>query len=137
INSWRAGQQPADKAQWVADLQQQDRRVLMTGDGVNDAPAMLRADVGVAVADSSALAREAAGIYLLRPQLAALPWLLALSQRSYRTLQQNMAWALGYNLIMIPFAMAGLIPPWLAAIGMSASSLLVTWNAARLASWKS
>lgn len=137
INSWRAGLLPADKAQWIGDLQQQDRCVLMTGDGVNDAPAMLRADVGVAVADSSALAREAAGIYLLRPQLAALPWLLALSRRSHQTLQQNMAWALGYNLITVPFAMAGLIPPWLAAIGMSASSLLVTWNAARLASWKS
>lgn len=137
ISSWRAGLDPTDKAQWIADLQQHDRRVLMTGDGVNDAPAMLRADVGVAVADSSALAREAAGIYLLRPQLAALPWLLALSRRSYRTLQQNMAWALGYNLITVPFAMAGLIPPWLAAIGMSANSLLVTWNAARMASWKS
>ncbi len=137
IDSWQAGLQPTDKAQWIADLQQQGHRVLMTGDGVNDAPAMLRADVGVAVADSSALAREAAGIYLLRPQLAALPWLLALSRRSHRTLQQNTAWALGYNLITVPFAMAGLIPPWLAAIGMSASSLLVTWNAARMASWKS
>lgn len=137
IDSWRAGLHPEDKAQWIADLQQQNRRVLMTGDGVNDAPAMLRADVALAVADSNALAREAAGIYLLRPQLASLPWLLALSRHSHRTLQQNMTWALGYNLITVPFAMAGLIPPWLAAIGMSASSLLVTWNAARMASWKS
>jgi P-type Cu2+ transporter len=137
INSWRAGQKPQDKAEWIAQLQQTGARVLMTGDGVNDAPAMVGADVAVAVADSSALAREAAGIYLLRPQLAALPWLRQLSRRAHRTLAQNTSWALAYNISTVPFAMAGMIPPWLAAIGMSASSLLVTWNAARMASWKS
>ncbi|MFN3713171.1 MAG: heavy metal translocating P-type ATPase [Alcanivoracaceae bacterium] len=137
IDSWRAGQQPTDKAAWIGELQQQNARVLMTGDGVNDALAMVKADVGVAVAESSALAREAAGIYLLRPSLAALPWLRALSRRANHTLRQNTAWALTYNISTVPFAVAGMIPPWLAAIGMSASSLLVTWNAARMASWKS
>ena len=137
IDSWRAGQTPADKASWIAQLQSNGGRVLMTGDGVNDAPAMVNADVGVAVAESSALAREAAGIYLLRPSLTALPWLRRLSRRANQTMRQNIAWALAYNLSTVPFAMAGMIPPWLAAIGMSASSLLVTWNAARMASWKS
>jgi P-type Cu2+ transporter len=137
IDSWRATQQPTDKAAWIEQLQQQNARVLMTGDGVNDALAMVKADVGVAVAESSALAREAAGIYLLRPSLAALPWLRALSRRANYTLRQNTAWALTYNISTVPFAVAGMIPPWLAAIGMSASSLLVTWNAARMASWKS
>jgi Cu2+-exporting ATPase len=137
ISSWRAAQKPADKADWIAELQKSGKRVLMTGDGVNDAPAMVNADVGVAVAESSALAREAAGIYLLRPSLTALPWLRKLSRRANQTLRQNIAWALAYNLTTVPFAMAGMIPPWLAAIGMSASSLLVTWNAARMASWKS
>jgi len=137
IDSWRALLQPVDKALWVAELQDQGARVLMTGDGVNDAAAMVRADVGVAVAESSALAREAAGIYLLRPSLHALPMLRQLSHRAQKTLRQNIAWALTYNISTVPFAMAGLIPPWLAAIGMSASSLLVTWNAARMASWKS
>jgi len=137
IDSWRALLQPIDKAQWIAELQTQGGRVLMTGDGVNDAAAMVRADVGVAVAESSALAREAAGIYLLRPSLDALPMLRRLSHRAQQTLRQNIAWALTYNISTVPFAMAGLIPPWLAAIGMSASSLLVTWNAARMASWKS
>lgn len=137
IDSWRAAQKPDDKAQWINTLQQQGACVLMTGDGVNDAPAMVSADVGVAVAESSALAREAAGIYLLRPSLAALPWLRQLSRRANLTLRQNIAWALAYNMITVPFAMAGLVPPWMAAIGMSASSLLVTWNAARMASWKS
>lgn len=137
IDSWRAAQRPDDKAQWISSLQHQGACVLMTGDGVNDAPAMVSADVGVAVAESSALAREAAGIYLLRPSLAALPWLRQLSRRANLTLQQNITWALAYNMTTVPFAMAGLVPPWLAAIGMSASSLLVTWNAARMASWKS
>jgi P-type Cu2+ transporter len=137
IDSWRAGQHPEDKAAWIGELQQQGARVLMTGDGVNDAPAMVKADVGVAVAESSALAREAAGIYLLRPSLSALPWLRQLSRRANHTLRQNIAWALTYNISTVPFAVAGMIPPWLAAIGMSASSLLVTWNAARMASWKS
>ena len=137
IDSWRAAQKPADKADWIAELQGSGKRVLMTGDGVNDAPAMVNADVGVAVAESSALAREAAGIYLLRPSLTALPWLRKLSRRANQTLRQNIAWALAYNMTTVPFAMAGMIPPWLAAIGMSASSLLVTWNAARMASWKS
>nr|WP_255612650.1 heavy metal translocating P-type ATPase [Alcanivorax sp. 1008] len=137
IDSWRASQRPSDKADWIDALQSSGKSVLMTGDGVNDAPAMVNADVGVAVAESSALAREAAGIYLLRPSLTALPWLRKLSRRANQTLQQNIAWALAYNLTTVPFAMAGMIPPWLAAIGMSASSLLVTWNAARMASWKS
>ena len=137
IDSWRAALHPDDKTAWVRDLQARGARILMTGDGVNDAPAMLAADVSVAVADSNALARDAASIYLLQPGLSPLPWLRALSRRSQRTLRQNISWALAYNISTVPFAMAGLVPPWLAAIGMSASSLLVTWNAARMASWKS
>lgn len=137
IESWRAALHPDDKTAWIKEQQQNGARVLMTGDGVNDAPAMLAADVSVAVADSNALARDAASIYLLQPGLTPLLWLRDLSRRSQRTLRQNISWALAYNISTVPFAMAGLVPPWLAAIGMSASSLLVTWNAARMASWKS
>lgn len=132
IDQARAGQQPEDKLAWIQDLQARGHRVLMTGDGVNDTRALAAADCSVAMADSSALARDAAGMYLLRPDLTLLPWLHGLSRATRRTLRVNIAWALGYNALAIPFAVAGLIPPWLAAIGMSASSLIVSWNASRL-----
>ena len=136
IADWRAAMRPEDKAAWIAALQQQQRRVWMIGDGVNDAPALVSADVATAVADSAALARDAAGLFLLQPGIGALDRLRQLARRTQRTLQQNLGWALAYNLLAVPFAMAGLVPPWLAAIGMSTSSLLVTWNARRLAQWK-
>ena len=137
IADWRAGLSPEDKLQWLSALQASGKRVLMSGDGVNDALALSKADASLAMADSAALARDAAGFYLLRPRLLNLPWLFGLSRQSNRILKQNIGWALGYNLLAIPFAVAGLIPPWLAAIGMSASSLIVTANASRLARWKS
>ncbi|MCH8542904.1 MAG: heavy metal translocating P-type ATPase [Alcanivorax sp.] len=136
LSEARGDQTPEQKLAWIIGLQQQGHRVLMTGDGINDARGLAAADCAIAMADSSALARDAAGIYLLRQSLLALPWLQRLSRATHRTLRVNIGWALGYNLLAIPFAVAGLIPPWLAAIGMSASSLLVSWNAGRLRSWK-
>ncbi|MBZ2187891.1 cadmium-translocating P-type ATPase [Alcanivorax sp. JB21] len=136
ISDARGAQTPEQKLAWITELQRLGHRVLMTGDGINDARSLAAADCAIAMADSSALARDAAGIYLLRQNLLALPWLQRLSCATHRTLRVNIAWALGYNLLAIPFAVAGLIPPWLAAIGMSASSLLVSWNAGRLRSWK-
>jgi Cu2+-exporting ATPase len=84
------------------------------------------------MAEGPALAREAAGLYLVDDALTGLRRLTPLARASRRILRQNLAWALGYNLVAVPFAMAGLVPPWLAAIGMSLSSLLVTVNASRL-----
>ena len=137
ISNWHAAMTPDDKAALVMALQRQHRLVWVVGDGVNDAPALVAADAATAVADSAALARDAAGLFLLQPGIAALAAVRALAKQTQRTLRQNFAWALGYNLLAVPFAMAGLVPPWLAAIGMSGSSLLVTWNARRLSRWKS
>ncbi len=137
IQQWQSGLRPRDKADWVNQLRHQPGALLMVGDGVNDAPALVQADVSMAVADSAALAREAASVFLLRPALSGVSASVSLACRAQRTLRQNIGWAIGYNLVAIPFAMAGLVPPWLAAIGMSASSLIVTVNAGRLMLWKS
>jgi Cu2+-exporting ATPase len=132
MTDWRASLTPEDKLAWLRQLQAQQRTVMMTGDGINDAPALAAADVSVAMARGPALTREAAGLYLMDDTLQGLARLRPLALRARRILRQNLAWALGYNLLAIPFAMAGLVPPWLAAIGMSLSSLLVTINASRL-----
>jgi Cu2+-exporting ATPase len=132
IADWRAGLTPEAKLDWLHNLQTHERTVMMTGDGINDAPALAAADLSVAMAAGPALTRESAGLYLMDDALSALARLRPLALRARRILRQNLAWALGYNLLAVPFAMAGLVPPWLAAIGMSLSSLLVTVNASRL-----
>lgn len=132
IADWRPVLTPEDKLAWLRELQGEQKTVMMTGDGINDAPALAAADVSVAMARGPALAREAAGLYLIDDALNGLARLQPLALRARRILRQNLAWALGYNLLAVPFAMAGLVPPWLAAIGMSLSSLLVTVNASRL-----
>lgn len=127
---------PNDKAQWLAALQATEGAQMMVGDGINDAPALLEADVSVAPANSTSLARQAAGVYLLQDDLAALPVLPALAKRCRSIIWQNLGWTLLYNAIAIPLAMAGTITPWAAALGMATSSLLVTFNANRINRWK-
>ncbi|MFT0137485.1 heavy metal translocating P-type ATPase [Alcanivoracaceae bacterium MT1] len=127
---------PHDKAAWLQKLEQQEGPQMMVGDGINDAPALLRATVSVAPAAASSLARRAAGVYLLNEGLQGLADLPRLADRCRVVIRQNLTWALGYNLVAIPLAMAGWIPPWAAALGMSASSLLVTLNANRITTWK-
>ena len=136
IAQWHAGMQPADKTRWLKELQITSPQ-MMVGDGINDAEAMLAADVSVATANATSLAQRAAGLYLLKDNLQALPALPELARCCQRTVRQNLTWALLYNLLAVPFAVAGWIPPWAAALGMSASSLLVTLNATRVTRWKS
>lgn len=127
---------PNDKAQWLAALQATEGPQMMVGDGINDAPALLEASVSVAPANSTSLARQAAGVYLLKNDLATLPVLPALAKRCRSIIWQNLGWTLLYNLIAIPLAMAGTVTPWAAAFGMATSSLLVTFNANRINRWK-
>ncbi len=127
---------PNEKADWLAALQATEGPQMMVGDGINDAPALLEASVSVAPANSTSLARQAAGVYMLKHDLAALPLLPALAKRCRSIIWQNLGWTLLYNVIAIPLAMAGTITPWAAALGMATSSLLVTLNANRINRWK-
>jgi Cu2+-exporting ATPase len=105
----------------------------MVGDGVNDAAVLAGADVAIALADGAALAQASASVVVAGRDLARLPVLFATAQRARRVMRQNLAWAIGYNAVALPLAAFGLVPPWLAALGMTASSLVVTLNALRLA----
>ncbi|MFA7665518.1 MAG: heavy metal translocating P-type ATPase [Burkholderiaceae bacterium] len=132
IVTHRGGARPDDKLAYVAALQQAGRKVVMVGDGVNDAPVLAAADVSVAVGEASSLARTAAGVVLLGRQLTDLCTLLTLATDTRRIVRQNLGWAMAYNTLAIPAAAIGWVPPAVAAIGMSASSLLVAMNALRL-----
>lgn len=131
IETWWARQTPADKLARVRAAQAAGRVVLAVGDGGNDAPALAAADVSATPGDAVDLARARADL-LLTGGLEALPQARALAAHALRILAQNRRWALGWNLGVVPFAAAGLVPPWLAALGMAASSLAVVLNSLRV-----
>lgn len=126
------GLSPDDKLQRLRALQQQGRTVVMVGDGLNDTPVLAGANVSLAVGEGAALAGAVADGVLLASAPSAVVRTQALAQRTRRVLRLNLAWAIGYNLIAIPVAAAGLLTPLLASIGMAASSILVVAHAARL-----
>ena len=136
IDAWRAGTRPAGKIDYVRALQQQGRRVLMAGDGINDAPVLAASDVSIAVHDAADLAQTAADLVALRPGVQQIEIALTQARRARGVVRQNLIWASLYNGVAIPAAALGWVSPWMAAIGMSASSLLVALNALRLWSWK-
>ncbi len=123
---------PDAKQTFVKTQQAQGKRVLMVGDGLNDAPVLAQADVSIAVKSAAPLARQKADIYLLREGLEGVTEALTVANQSKRILNQNLAWALAYNVVAIPFAASGWISPLIASIGMAASSLLVVLNSSRL-----
>ncbi|ODT34801.1 MAG: hypothetical protein ABS55_10550 [Lautropia sp. SCN 70-15] len=132
IAAHRGGARPDDKLDYVRALQREGRTVLMVGDGINDAPVLAAADVSVAVGEATSLARTAAGVVLLGRRISDLCRLHELAQDTRRIVKQNLGWAMVYNALAIPTAAVGWVPPAVAAIGMSASSLLVAVNALRL-----
>ena len=128
----RRGMRPQQKMAHVSDLQRDGAVVCMVGDGLNDAPVLRLADASFAVAGATDLARTQADFVIVDGDLRAIARTWHKARRCRQTIMQNFAWALGYNVCAIPLAAAGLVPPWAAAIGMSASSLLVVINSLRL-----
>jgi Cu2+-exporting ATPase len=124
---------PEDKLARIRALQSQGRKVVMVGDGINDAPVLGGADVSMAVSGGAALARQSADLVLLHPSLQRVGDAIELARRTRRIVRQNLAWAIGYNVVAIPVAAMGYIQPWAAALAMVVSSLTVTLNALRLA----
>jgi P-type Cu+ transporter len=127
---------PEQKAEFVRKLQQQGQRVAFVGDGINDAPALEQADLGVAVSRASDVAREAADIILLKSEIEAVPESLGLARATLRTIKQNLFWAFFYNAIGVPLAALGFMSPILCAAAMGLSDLVVIGNALRLRRWQ-
>jgi Cu2+-exporting ATPase len=142
IDTYFAQVLPENKDQKVMALQKQGKRVAMVGDGVNDAPALTRADVGIAIGSGTDVAVESAGIILVKSNPLDVVKIIELSRASYRKMRQNLAWAAGYNVIAIPLA-AGVLAPWgillspsVGAVLMSLSTIVVAVNAQLLRAQK-
>jgi len=133
IATWHAEQSPKMKMELLESMQAAGKRVLMVGDGINDAPVLSTATVSMTVRGASELANSTADFILTGNSLTLVEVVFASAARTRKVILQNLSWALGYNLLAVPFAAAGMIVPWMAALGMSLSSLLVVMNSGRLA----
>ena len=142
ISEVEAGLDPAGKLARIRAMQQSGLRVGMVGDGINDAGALAQADAGIAMGSGADLAQEAGDVLLLRAQPSTIPAALDLARATLRNMHQNLAWAVGYNIVGIPLAAGALYPsfhfllsPWIAAAAMAFSSVSVLANSLRLRRW--
>jgi P-type Cu2+ transporter len=131
IDRWHAAMTPADKIARIAALRRAGRRVLMVGDGLNDAPSLAAADASLSVATATHVTQTAADAVFLGDRLAPVAAAVEIARWARRLMRQNLALAVAYNAIAVPIAIVGLASPLIAALAMSGSSLLVTLNALR------
>jgi len=132
ITNKRTSQSPESKLAYINEQQANNKMMLMVGDGVNDAPVLSAATVSVAMGEGSDLAKNSADVVLLSTDFIAMKYMLATATKTYKIIKQNLMWALGYNSLILPLAISGSVPPYIAVIGMSLSSLLVIGNSLRL-----
>jgi Cu2+-exporting ATPase len=134
IDDVHKGLSPAQKLEFASNWQQQGERLMMVGDGINDVPTLARADIAVAIGQASDLTKTNADAVITNSNLTTILHALSKGKQSSNIIRQNIYWALLYNVLALPLAATGFIPPWAAAIGMSVSSLIVVGNALRLLS---
>lgn len=136
LDDYKAQVLPEHKAEYIANAQQQGYCVAMVGDGINDAPALAQADLGIAMATGTEVAVSASAMTLMRGEPSLVASALAMAKLTYRKIKQNLFWAFIFNVIGIPLAALGYLNPIFAGAAMAASSLLVISNALLLQRWQ-
>ncbi|MBC7474341.1 MAG: heavy metal translocating P-type ATPase, partial [Candidatus Sericytochromatia bacterium] len=132
IDTFVSNQLPKDKIEYIIKLQNENKKVMMIGDGINDAPSLVQANIGLAISNATDISMEAADITLIKSDLEILPKLFILGDVAVQALKTNIWWAFSYNIIAVPLAMTGYLKPIVAAIAMVLSSLLIVNNSLRL-----
>jgi Cu2+-exporting ATPase len=123
---------PLEKRELIRGLQEKGKKVMMIGDGINDAPALTEATVGIAMGKGTDIAMESADAVLIRNDLTLIPYVIRLAGKAYAVIKQNIFWAFFYNIVALPLAVSGVLHPIMAAGAMAASSLFVVTNSLRI-----